>query len=644
MNPTINQLQDIAETLRHSAFQVCQRANSGHIGASSSSAELLTALYFGGVLRYDNSQLHHPKRDRVLLRGHLGPLRYSLFAMMGILPEESLTQYRQIHGLPGHETMDIPGVDITPSGSLGMVLSYAVGSALVGRAKGQDFTTYVFIGDGEEQEGNISEAARHASHEGLDSIVAIIDANKGQLSDRIERLSQAHESVAKIWDGYGWNVSWIQNGHDINEILEVFSSLEKRGVPQLIIAKTEKGKGIPGYEKHYSGYHTISTCNPKDVSTAIQSSSNPARDSQSKKLIKQYISRKELPLASIVQRKDYDFHFDFEALSEYKMRTSIDEHKGQELHNHIDAWAQFFMKFARWFKQNNKPFDFYLLTADMMPEEIVQKSRVREFSHYYNVGIREQHLVATAHGISVTDPNARIVLNYPDAFIYRAIDQLSALALEDSSHAIFYGSFGGITNSQNGATHQTTSQMSALINMHGLTYLEPADAEDFFGCLSWAMSKGKGPIYIRSHYLGVPILPSIGKKSIGWYPVTLKEDAELNVISSGMPASAAWEASVELEKEERKINLINIVNPNSLGRNFYNSLRNNVPTLILYNGDAHILSDKVAGRMLELGINLDTQFVLHGFSKGTTGTLPDLLAHFKLDKGGIYEKIRELIK
>ena len=180
----INKLKEIADYVRTTALDTIMKAENGHIGGNMSSVELLTTLYFGGQFNFDPHNPKNENRDRVLIRGHEGPLRYTIFSLLGYICPEELNSYRQLGSrLQGHEDMHItPGVDITPSGSLGMVLSYGIGSCIANRDRGIDARTIVFLGDGEEQEGNVNEAARHAATLGLNHLICILDKNKKQLS------------------------------------------------------------------------------------------------------------------------------------------------------------------------------------------------------------------------------------------------------------------------------------------------------------------------------------------------------------------------------------------------------------------------------------------------------------------------------
>jgi len=183
-NYNISDLEVLCKDIRKDVFKITRFAKSGHIGGCSSSTELMASLYFGGLLRYDPENPDNPNRDIVLVRGHLGPLRYKIFSLLGWIDSEELFTYRSLNSrLQGHEDMSqVPGVDITPSGSLGMILSYGVGAAVAAKKTNRDSQIYVFLGDGEEQEGNVSEAARHATNLNLDNLITIIDRNQKQLS------------------------------------------------------------------------------------------------------------------------------------------------------------------------------------------------------------------------------------------------------------------------------------------------------------------------------------------------------------------------------------------------------------------------------------------------------------------------------
>lgn len=262
----LKKLKGISKYVRTIALDTIMAAENGHIGGNMSSVELLTTLYFGGQFNFDINDSKNENRDRVLIRGHEGPLRYTIFSLLGYLEPEELKTYRSFGSrLQGHEDMFItPGVDITPSGSLGMLLSYGVGACIANKDKNNNSRTIVFLGDGEEQEGNISEAARHAAKLNLDNLICILDKNKKQLSGPTVN-SDGNTDIKKVWEGYGWDVIEIKNGNDINQIYETYDKLQNISKPTMIIANTVKDLGVKEAEKHFSGYHTLSSVSNKDV-------------------------------------------------------------------------------------------------------------------------------------------------------------------------------------------------------------------------------------------------------------------------------------------------------------------------------------------------------------------------------------------
>jgi transketolase N-terminal domain/subunit len=183
MTTDIAELEKSALELRRLALKIIFQAGSGHPGGSLSATDLMTALFFGGILRYDSSNPKDPKRDRFLLsKGHASGIHYSVLAKAGFIEVSDLDDYRKINSkrfLSGHGHPKTPGIEIA-SGSLGQGLSVAHGIALGTRLQGFDSKTYVILGDGELQEGQIWEAAMSASHFKLENLTVILDNNNLQ--------------------------------------------------------------------------------------------------------------------------------------------------------------------------------------------------------------------------------------------------------------------------------------------------------------------------------------------------------------------------------------------------------------------------------------------------------------------------------
>src|SRR5919109_116692 len=162
-------LGDKARLLRRYIIEMTTAAGSGHPSSSLSAIDIMTALYFGGVLRYDPQRPDWLERDRFIMsKGHAAPALYAVLAEAGYFPVEQLSTLRRLDSpLEGHPNMRrLPGVEAS-TGSLGQGLSIGIGHAIAGRLTRRDYHVYVMTGDGELDEGQVWEAAMAAAQYGL---------------------------------------------------------------------------------------------------------------------------------------------------------------------------------------------------------------------------------------------------------------------------------------------------------------------------------------------------------------------------------------------------------------------------------------------------------------------------------------------
>ncbi|MEK7202678.1 MAG: transketolase C-terminal domain-containing protein [Patescibacteria group bacterium] len=641
-NNNNSKLELVAHETRRRVFSTILNAGSGHLGGCSSSLELMVSLYFGGILRYDPANPRHPDRDRVLVRGHLGPLRYSIFSLLGWIEEDELLTYRNYGSrLQGHEAMElVPGVDITPSGSLGMLMSYGVGAAIALKNFQSPARVWVMLGDGEEQEGNVSEAARHATHAKLDNLICVIDRNSKQLSQPTSVVDSASD-IATIWNGYGWSVEEIGNANSIDAVLQRLTQIQAGKGPQMVIANTTKGLGIAGAEEHFCGYHTISSCTPELVAEAIK---------HQERQIETRLTRSGVSIAETVKSL-------VDKVPRPKARPSI---ATKELATHrkfnfrpagneksvVDAFVTYLQQLTA-VAQKLHPLSLYVMTADLIQLNHVELCGLRKAGvQYMDVGLREQHMLALAHGLSVTDRDSRIIINGGDAFLYRGSDQLHSAAQAGSS-MILVSDFSGLSGSRNGATHQSTGQSGAILTMPGVTFLEPADVQDFYNCLNWSLTAHPpGPVYIRIHNIPVPaLLPAPGvERNLSYYLTHLPpERPEVILVGSGLSSFGVTEAAKLLEQRGISVRAIHIINPKTLDADFVNLLEDGVPTLTVYNGNPSVLQYAVSKAVMENMGSRPSVIVGHGFQKGSSGKFDDLRARLKLDGTGIAETAYQLI-
>jgi len=247
---SIEDLQAIARKLRRHVISMISAAGSGHPGGSLSAADIVTALYFR-VMRHDPANPHWPDRDRFIMsKGHAAPVLYAALAECGYFPLEWMTTLRQTGTcLQGHTDSRLtPGVDMS-AGSLGQGLSIGIGMALAARLDKKDYRTYVLLGDGECQEGQIWEAAMFAPNYNLDNLTAIVDYNGLQLDGFTRQIMDLEPFVDK-WRSFKWEVLQV-DGNDMKQVIDALQKAgQVKGKPVVIVAKTAKGKGVSFMENN----------------------------------------------------------------------------------------------------------------------------------------------------------------------------------------------------------------------------------------------------------------------------------------------------------------------------------------------------------------------------------------------------------
>src|SRR5262249_52269181 len=242
---TLADLQARARTVRKEIITSTTTAGSGHPTSSLSGVEIATALYFGGILRYDPKNPTWPQRDRFILsKGHAAPLLYAVLAEAGYFSPQLLPTLRKLGSpLEGHPNMRrLPGVEAS-TGSLGQGLSLGVGHALATRMDGYASHVYVMLGDGEMDEGQVWEAAMAAQKFKLDNLTAIVDINGFQQTGATAEVLDLRP-LAPRWQAFGWNAIEI-NGNAMKEALTALQkATQTKGLPSVILAHTVKGYPI----------------------------------------------------------------------------------------------------------------------------------------------------------------------------------------------------------------------------------------------------------------------------------------------------------------------------------------------------------------------------------------------------------------
>lgn len=248
--------EQIARQIRKDIVTSTTAAGSGHPSTSLSMVELITQLFFGGVMRYDVKDPHNRERDRfVLSKGHGAPGLYAVLAEAGFFPVEDLATLRKLGSpLEGHPNMArLPGVEAS-TGSLGQGLSMGIGHALGARLDGLDYRVYVMTGDGEMEEGQVWEAIMYAGNHGIDNLTLIVDHNKYQQTAAVDEIQPLDPLDDKIKQ-FKWETTSI-DGHSFDEVEKAFDwAVGIKGAPQAIVANTVKGKGVSLLDSEPGKWH-----------------------------------------------------------------------------------------------------------------------------------------------------------------------------------------------------------------------------------------------------------------------------------------------------------------------------------------------------------------------------------------------------
>jgi transketolase len=254
----VKELEKKAVEVRKRTVEIIYKASDGHTGGSLSAVDILVALHFR-VMNIDPENPEMKGRDRFIMsKGHSVESYYSVLEKRGFISSELVDTYGKYNSLlAGHPTRKVPGIELN-SGALGHGLSVGVGLALAAKRSGENYRTYVLMGDGEHGEGSIMEAAAAAGHYKLDNLVAIIDRNQLQISGRTEEVCAVDDLEGK-YRACGWNVIHC-DGHNMSELLKCFQeAVMLNEKPTIVIAHTVKGKGVSFMENQAKWHHKVPT-------------------------------------------------------------------------------------------------------------------------------------------------------------------------------------------------------------------------------------------------------------------------------------------------------------------------------------------------------------------------------------------------
>jgi len=246
---SIEQLQKIASQVRRDILRMVHAVQSGHPGASLGCTEFFVALYFNQLNHNPDFKMDGKGEDLFFLsNGHISPVWYSVLSRSGYFSPEEMSTFRKLNSrLQGHPATEegLPGIRIA-SGSLGQGMSVAIGAAQAKKINGDDSTVYVLMGDGEQEEGQVWEAAMYAAHWKVDNLIATIDLNRQQIDGPTKEIMDLIDLRAK-YEAFGWEVVDTLEGNNMSSVLEGLEKakyMSSQGKPVLNLLHTEMGYGV----------------------------------------------------------------------------------------------------------------------------------------------------------------------------------------------------------------------------------------------------------------------------------------------------------------------------------------------------------------------------------------------------------------
>lgn len=252
----VKEIQEVSKKLRREILMMIHNSKSGHPGGSLSCVDILNVLFKKCMKHYPECEVNPEYRNRdrfILSKGHASAALYAVMAECGYFKEEELLTFRKMGSkLQGHPCSKIlKGIEVS-TGSLGQGLSIGCGMALGLKLDNIDSRVFVYMGDGEIEEGSVWEAAMNASHNKLNNLIAFVDRNKLQIDGSTEKVKSVGNVKAKF-EAFDWNTIEI-DGHNIKEIYNAINKAKTSDKPCVIIANTVKGKGVSFMENN-AGWH-----------------------------------------------------------------------------------------------------------------------------------------------------------------------------------------------------------------------------------------------------------------------------------------------------------------------------------------------------------------------------------------------------
>lgn len=560
----IEELKRSANLMRGYNLVALCAAGSGHAGGTLSIMDITAALYLR-VADHDPRNPSWRDRDRIIWStGHKAPSLYLGLAFAGFCAKDDVVLLRKLSSpFQGHpHRLKLPGVEVS-TGSLGQGLSIAVGIALAGKLNQQSYRTFCIMGDGEQQEGQVWEAAMEAGHHQLDNLIGIVDKNRLQIDGAVCEVMNI-DPLEDKYRSFGWEVLRI-NGHDMKELVESLEQAKRGfGKPVMIIAETVKGKGV-SFIENVAGWHGRA----------------PTQEEMAKGLVELQLGE-EIPVTALLQKaKDYQSEVD------RKLQAKMPKFKADYWWNTATSMkAQMKptrMGFGESLAANGDDERIVCLGLDISSSITISEfysKYPRRKNRWISMGIAEQSATSAAVGLA-KEGKLPVFGTYATFAAARNLDQIRTSVCYGNFNVLIAGAHGGVSVGPDGATHQALEDLFAVCGLPNMSVVVPCDALETRKATDYLLLKHVGPKYIRFAREATPVVTSeitpfvFGKANV----IRLREESanfidafetrlagnykneneDLTIVACGpmVPEAirAAWILKAEFGYETRVINM-----------------------------------------------------------------------------------------
>ncbi len=551
---SIEELVDAANLMRGYDLVALHAAGSGHAGGTLSIMDITAALYLK-IANHDPENPNWADRDRIVWStGHKAPSLYLGLAFAGFCPLEDVVTLRKLSSpYQGHpHWLKLPGVEVS-TGSLGQGLSIAVGLALAARLDNKKHKIFCIMGDGEQQEGQIWEAAMEAGHYQLDNLIGIIDCNRLQIDGRVKDVMEVEPLAAK-YSSFGWDVLRI-DGHDMSQIVDALEQAKSvKGRPVVILADTVKGKGV-SFMEDQAGWHGKAP-NYEELTKGLQELGLIDRIPVQHLLDKAqyYQAEVDRKLDARMPKFTHDYWWNAGGDMKVKMEPT---RKG----------------FGQSLAKNGDDERVVCLGLDISGSITISDfyaGKPERKKRWISMGIAEQSATSAAAGLA-REGKLPVLGTYATFAAARNLDQIRTSVCYGNFNVLIAGAHGGVSVGPDGATHQALEDLFQMQGLPNMSVVVPCDAMETRKATDYLLLKHKGPKYIRFAREATPIvtdektpfvfghanvirLRRVGPNFLEAFETVLassykNENEDLSIVASGPMVPEAMRAAYILKQE-----------------------------------------------------------------------------------------------